>query len=767
MEAIHFIQDLAIILAVAAASGWICQRLGLSTVVGYLVAGVVVGPFTPPLSLITDIPRIETLAQVGLIFLMFAIGLRLSVRKLRRLGPALLLSVAISSSIIFVLTRLGGTLFGLGRVETLFLAGMLMISSSAIISKVLIEAGNTHEKSSQLAMGVVVLEDIVAVVMLTLLNSIVQFGEAQRASSVGETLGMLGAFVVTAGIAGMLIVPWLLRRMSVVAVEELQTLGLAGLLFGLALLAEKAGYSIALGAFLLGIIVAETPHRAQVDRIFEGMRDVFTAIFFVAIGLQIDPAALASSALPILGLTVFTLCVRSVACSIGLTLTGTPFSDSIKTGLLVMPIGEFSFIIAQLGVASKQVPDNFYPIAVGVSLLTTFVAPFAVRHNDRITTWITRHHTQWMEDWLAAYHGWLERFSQTKQRNLFWQLSRKRIIQIALGMIFVTGLFLFSEKLLGVVIENLGQDWLFPHGPDVVFWLLLTLVTMAPLVAIWRNLSAMAMLYAQMTFKGLPPDAKIKGFVEHGLKVLAGTGLAVWLASILPIEAGSRWLLLMAGVLALAALLFLRRKLILWHSEAEVELQSILSASSQQMTATSAPWLQSHLEWNLAVFDCVLPDLADCQGRSIRDLKLRSSYEATIAGIERQGYMIPLPGPDMVLYPRDKLLLLGTPEKVRIAATFLQRVSMVRPMDSIFEDVRMEKITLEMGAPAVGQNIGTVAPARRFGIQLAGLYRKGVRMLNPSAVEILAAGDELLAMGTASQIREFKAWLNSRPGDEA
>jgi CPA2 family monovalent cation:H+ antiporter-2 len=167
MEAIHFIQDLAVILVVAGVVGWVCQRLGLSTVVGYLAAGLVVGPYTPPFALVTDIPRVDTLAQLGLVFLMFSLGLRLSLRKLQRLGLSLMLAVAVSAGVIYALTRLMGAAVGLNGVESLFLAGMLMVSSSAIISKVLLEVGATHERSGQLAMGVVVLEDVVAVMMLT------------------------------------------------------------------------------------------------------------------------------------------------------------------------------------------------------------------------------------------------------------------------------------------------------------------------------------------------------------------------------------------------------------------------------------------------------------------------------------------------------------------------------------------------------------------------------------------------------------------------
>jgi CPA2 family monovalent cation:H+ antiporter-2 len=284
---------------VAGLVGWLCHRLRLSVVVGYLAAGMLIGPYTPlaalsrSLSLVSSVARIETLSQMGLVFLMFSIGMKLSLRKLRRLGWPLVIATAVGAVVMYNISRLVGAGLGWGQVHTAFLAAMLMVSSSAIISKVLQEIGATHEKSGQMAMGVSVLEDIVAVVMLTILSSLTAPLGGGAVSTVGATLGLLGAFVVVAGVGGLLAVPWLLRKLSTTADQEQLTIVVAGLLFTLAIFAHKAGFSVALGAFILGAIVAETPHRLQVDRIFEGMRDLFSAVFFVAIGMMINlPAAL-------------------------------------------------------------------------------------------------------------------------------------------------------------------------------------------------------------------------------------------------------------------------------------------------------------------------------------------------------------------------------------------------------------------------------------------------------------------------------------------
>lgn len=758
MHGIDFIKDLAVILLVAGAVGWICQRFGLSVVVGYLAAGIVVGPHTS-FSLVADVPRIETLAKIGLIFLMFSIGLRLSLRKLRRLGFSLLVGVFLSAALIYYLTRVLGITVGWSSRECLFVAAMLMVSSSAIIGKVLHETGATHGRVGQLAMGVSVLEDVVAVVMLTLLNSIVEFGGSAQ-PAIGETLGLFSAFVVLAGVAGLLLVPILLKRLSISAAEELQTVGTAAMLFGLAMVAESAGYSLALGAFLLGTIVAETPHRTQVERTFEGMRDVFTAVFFVAIGMQLDLQLAAQSIWLIIGVSIFTIFARVVGTTFGLSLIGTPVKDSFRIGLLVTPIGEFSFIIALLGVTNHIIDPSFYPLIVGVSILTTLSAPLLTKRSEAISAWAIARRPGWLRLWHSYYYGWLEYLKARQKRNLLWQLSRKRFLQIGVEMLLVTGLLVFSERLQDFVVDFLGPDWLFPNGPMWLFWVTMMLVVLAPLVAIWRNLSALCLLFGQVVTSGQPRASVVRPIVEGVFKVIAGVGFYIWLASFLPIDGGARWIVLGSALAGLVLLYFLRRRLVLWHSELEVGLQDVLSDGNHVSADTQAPWLRPHGDWELCVTDCLLPDLADCQGKRIAELELRSRFGCTVAGIGRQGYLIPLPTPDTALYPRDKVLLIGTAEQVEAGKNFLTTVSGAPPPTSEFEDVRMESVQVPLNSGAGGKDLKTLSPSQNYRVQIAGINRGGLRMLNPSGDEVIRHGDELLVLGTPDQIRGFKDWLS-------
>jgi len=768
MHGILFIQDLAVILVVAGAVGWLCQRIGLSVIVGFLAAGILVGPGMPYLALVSDVGRIEALAQVGLVFLMFSIGLRLSLRKLHRLGLPLLAAVFGSAIAMYYLSRLLAAALGWNSTEGLFLAGMLMISSSSIIGKILHETGLNHERAGQLATGVSVLEDIVAVVMLAVLGSVVQLGgaDASRASAVGVSLLHLGAFIAMIGIAGLIIVPWFLKRMSISMNEELQTLGLAALLFGLAIFAQRAGYSVALGAFLLGIIVAETPHRHQVERTFEGMRDVFSAVFFVAMGMQIEVHELAHTAGLIAGIAAFTLVARPLAVGAGLTMIGIPPRDGLRAGLMAAPIGEFSFVIAQLGVGAMVVPAKFYPLAIGVSILTTLVTPFTARGSDRIASALVARQPAWLSDWLHYYQDWLERFMRQRRRNLVWQLSRKRFAQVGVEMLFVSGVLVFSRELYTAVEDWLGKDWMFPNGAQFGFWMLLAIAVVAPMVAIWRNCSALALLFAQVSTSHHPRGRQLAPVIEAGLKAVAAAVLSVWLIAVVPAEDTARWLLLASVLVAVVAVLFLRRRLIYWHCVLEVELKNVIETSESKMTSTTAPWLGRHPDWDLHMIDCILPDLADCQGRTIAELDLRARFGCSVVGIERQGFMIPLPPPASVLYPRDKVLLMGTMDQVNRGRAFLGGVSGAPDTDSLFEEVRMDAVDVPDWSSASGRTLAEISPAQSHGVQIAGIRRGEGRILNPGADEVLRPGDELLVLGTPGQIREFRGWLTEDPAPD-
>ena len=758
MAGLDFLQDLAVVMVVAGLGGWICQRIGLSSVVGFLFAGILIGPHTPPFSFVSDLERIHTLSQLGLVFLMFSVGMGLSIRRLRAMGLGAPVAAAFGALVVFVITRWAGLLIGWTPSQSLFLAAMLMVSSSAIINKVLHEIGATHEPASRRALGISVLEDVVAVVMLTVLTSMsrVAGGEAQQAP-IAQTLGLILVFVIVLVIAGLLLVPRFLGKLARTADPDLQTILIVGMILGGALLAVQAGYSIALGAFLLGAIVAETAQRSQVERYIQGLRDIFTAVFFVSIGMLMDVKMIGESWHLVLLFGFFTLVVRTFACTAGLLLIGNPTRQAVRSGLMLTPIGEFSFIIAQLGVASKAAPELIYPLAVGIAFFTAVTAPFLIRHSAQISRGIERLEPVFFRELVAFYHGSLEKLQQRQQANLVWQLSKKRLTQVAMGFLFVTGLLAFSQPIFFAVFAKLGSEAPLLPMWKIGFWLGLGLLTLAPLVAIWRNLAALSAIYAEALTREGGQEGVMRVAIRTGLQTTFAVATAIWLWLAMPFNFAAIWTV--AAVVALLGLLLLllRRKLIMLHSKVEFELEEVLSAA-EESPRSYRDLLQPHSEWNIHVHEFVLPDDAQCAGSSLSDLGLRK-LGCSVAGVDRHGFAIPNPTPDLILYPGDTLLLLATPEQMKAVEDLLGRIRPADEKTQLIEEIEMQGVIVPESSHAVGNLLVELEIPAATGVQIVGIERDGNRLLNPGPFQGVEPGDRLLALGTPQQIETFERWL--------
>ncbi|WP_305042423.1 cation:proton antiporter domain-containing protein [Geoalkalibacter sp.] len=752
MDGINFIQDLAVVLLSAGLVGILCKRIGLSVIVGYLLAGILIGPHTPPFSYILDIARIETLSQVGLVFLMFAIGLGLSLTKLQKMGVGPLIATALGAFFVFNVTQLLGKAVGWSSPQSLFVAGMLMVSSSAVIAKVIKDMNLGHERAGQLALGITVLEDVVAVVMLAILGAqATTLGGAS--TGVGSLLTSLTTFVVLVVIAGLLLVPRLLRRLEAKADPELQTIVVAGVLFLMALLAVKAGYSLALGAFLLGAIVADMPQKSGVEKAFTGMRDMFSSVFFVAIGMMIDVRLMLEVWPWILGLGLFTLLARAVSTGLALTLVGTPPQEARRAGLLLMPLGEFTFVIAQLGVVAGILGPEMYPIAVGVSIFTVLVAPLINRHAEPLLHAIGRVEPRWLRRLLEAYHQWLVQLGNARGGRLWWQLSKKRLTHIALETLFITGVLIFSERILGALRKSSLADTLTPGMLTLGFWMLVGVLVLVPLIAVWINLAALARIFARVAGS----RRFIGPIVENGVKILSVLCIGSWLLSMLPTESLPKWAwLAIAGVLASGLVVFSRR-LLYWHGRWQNSLDDAFGDNPQPDDSRRHPWLEESRGWEIQAQDLVLPERAACSGSTIAELRVRSRFGCSIAEINRGGHTLVSPDPSQVLYSGDRLLLLGTSEQLAAARQGLEQLR-AGEAQTDFEDARLETLIVPPG-PRIGQSLAELAILRQTGVLVAGIRRGKDKIINPVGQDRLVEGDELLVLGSPQQIRNFKGWL--------
>ena len=764
-EAAKFIQDLAVIMIAAAAAGLICKKIGLSPIVGYLLAGIAVGPNTPSyLGAVGDVARVNLFAELGMVFLMFGIGLSFSLRRLRQLGPTVVLAAFGTAFIVFTVARMVAPALGFDGPAALFFAGLFVSSSSAVIGKILTETGTTHEKSSQVALGITLSEDMVAIVMLTLLGSYSHFGgtgAAQEASAVVQTLGLFAGFVLVLVTVGLLVVPRVLRRLSREATTELETIFVAGLLLGLSLMVVRAGYSLALGAFLLGAIVAETPQRAHVERSFAGLRDMFGAIFFVAIGMSIDVRTMPATALPIVVSTAIAIVVRSFGASTVLLLLGYDTRTAVRAGVVLTPLGEFGFIIARMGIGAGVVSETILGAAVGAALFTTLSTPFLARYGDRIAAAAERIHVPLLSPALALHRRLLESVQRQSESNLLWRLSKKRLVQIGVEVALVTAALIFARPLITWIVSRVGPQVIPNVTTAVVCWSGLGFLLLIPLIAIWRNVQALAMIVADFLSHQGPALERARVVVTNGFRTLVITALVLWFWNFLPVEGGLWTTLGVIAVLILVALL-LWRKLTYWHSTMEISLNSTLAEEPQKATHGL---IDRYSPWGLHIGEVALPDRFAWAGRSVGEIGIRKRFGCSIIGIERQGYNIANPGPAAHLFPGDRLLLLGSREQFDAIREEIAQGAPAASDDDTFLSLTLEPIEILPGSPAIGQTLARLNWPRLIGIQIVGHERGSVRTITPSGDQLLLEGDQLLVLGTPQQFTTLRRQIKPPSAD--
>lgn len=758
MESIYLIQDLAILLLGAGIFGAVCKRIGLSVIVGYLLAGIVLGPHTPPFSWILNVERIETLSQIGLVFLMFAIGLGLSLSKLQKLGIGTLLATGLGAFFILNLTQLLGSVVGWTPTQSLFVAAMLMVSSSAVIAKVIKDMNLGRELFSQQALAITVLEDVVAVVMLTVLSTQAS-ASASGSAGVGALLTGMGAFVVLLVMLSLYFVPKLMRKMEAKADPEMQTIVVAGILFMLSIMAARAGYSLALGAYLLGAIIAELPQKNGVDKAFTGMRDMFSSVFFVSIGMMIDVKLLLSVWPMILGICIYTLIARPLATGFALILVGTPPHTARRAGLSLTPLGEFTFVIAQLGASTAVLPPRFYPAAVGASILTVLFTPIISRNAETMLGFMEKYEPAWITRGLAIYHGWLEQFSERQGNQLWWQLSKKRLFQILMEALFITGMVFFSQPLLRLIQNSRLAELLAPQMLTTGFWVIIGLIVLIPLFAIWRNCAVLAMIFTELAQNRIRLPAPI---VENSFKAFTAVIIAYWLSGIVPLASLPRFTWLAIAVTLAAVLLVFSHRLIYLHSKWQVSLEDVFADNEAVIDSrTDRGWTSRYQKWQVNVKELELPENAACAGLSIAELDIRSRFGCSVMEIDRQGHTIIAPESATTLYSGDRLLLLGTDEQINALRSELEQSRTDDDEQDDFDNAILETVLMP-NAPRSGMTLAELCIPRHTGVLVVGINREERQIINPSVNECLLAGDELLALGSPEQIRMFKLWLGQQ-----
>ncbi len=663
ISAHEFLKALTVVLSVAAVTTVVFQRLKQPVVLGYIVAGLIIGPHVP-IPLVADPSVIEALSELGVILVMFSIGLDFSLAQLRKVGPTAGLTAVIECSIMLSLGFGVGQLLGWSVTESIFCGAIVSISSTTIIVKTFDEQGIVG-KLRDWVIGVLVVEDLIAIVLLTAMTAI-STGSGLSVSEGLLVLGKLAAFLAALLGIGLLIVPRVARAVVKLNRPETTLVAAIGFCFSLALLAQAVGYSVALGAFIAGSLISESGEGKTVEHLVQPVRDLFAAIFFVSVGMLIDPALVVQHWVAIAVLTVVVIVGKTVNVALGTFLTNGNTRRAVQAGMSLSQIGEFSFILAGLGLSLAATRGFLYPVAATVSAITTLSTAWLVRASGPVASWVDRRLPRRVQTFTTLYASWLEQLRERPKRSN--------------GVARRVRLLLLDAIVLTAVIIGAALAW---RQAQVPWWAPVTAAVALGLPLLIGVARMAQRLGAELAEAALPKreDGKLDLAEAPRRAFVVTLQVAIVLTVALPVMAltqpflpqfpGPLVLVLVLGVFAVA----------FWRSTTNLEghvragSEALVEAlvARGRLGPSPEPRPEPYLLPGLGSAVLVALDGTSAGvGRSLAQLDVRGVTGATVLAITREGERMLVPTAGEVLRAGDRLTLTGTHEAVEAATALLK-----------------------------------------------------------------------------------------------
>jgi monovalent cation:H+ antiporter-2, CPA2 family len=677
---VDLLTDLALILCVAAVTTLVFQRLRQPVVLGYLLAGVVVGPHLP-VPLFVDEAMTHTLSELGVVLLMFSLGLEFSLRKLIKVAPTAGIVAVIQCSFMIWVGYLVARLFGWTVYEALFAGAALSISSTTIIVKAFAEQ-NIKGRLAEIVFGVLIVEDLIAIVLITILTAVAS-GAGLSASALALTVGKLAGFLAVLLVGGMLIVPRLMRAVVRLRSNETTVVAAVGLSFAFALLARWMGYSVALGAFLAGALIAESGAAKIIEQRIEPVRDVFAAVFFVSIGMLINPYLVWQNLVPVLVLTGVVVLGNLVGVSFGTFIAGYGVRTSVQAAMSLGQIGEFSFIIAGVGLSLGVLRPFLYPVVVAVSALTTLLTPWLIRYSGRVAAFVDRRLPHTLQTYASLYGAWVNGLGATREHQSAWTRIRRLVLLLA-GDVTVLAAIVIAVSLARRRLLRLASEVI--HFDPTITRMLLAAATVALIVPFVlgaiRIARALGLALAAEALPGPVGDGRDLDLAAAPRRALLVTlQIAILLVAGVPVVALTQpfmpgipgMVILLAGVSLLVIPLWRSATNLEGHvrAGAQVILEALAAQSGTPTTTTTNPQASTLLPGlgNATAVPIVAGSPA--VGRTLKQINLRGLTGATVIAIDRDAADVIYPTGDEVLSSGDALIVTGTTEAVQAAQAML------------------------------------------------------------------------------------------------
>ena len=718
------ITDLGLILMTAGIAVLLFKKLKQPLVLGYLIAGFLAGNNFDFFPTIRDTKSVEVWAEIGIIFLLFSLGLEFSFKKLMKVGGTASITAITQISFMIFLGYFVGQLLDWSKMDSLFLGVILSISSTTIILKSFDELGIKVQRFVGNVIGALIVQDIIAILLMVLLSTIA-VSENFSGGELIQSILKLVFFLVLWFLSGIFIIPTVLKKAKHLLTDEMLLIISIALCLLMVILAANVGFSPALGAFIMGSIIAETTQAEHIEHLVKPVKDLFGAVFFVSVGMLIDPHTLVEHAIPVLILSLVTIFGQSISSTIGCLLSGQPLKESVQTGMSLSQIGEFSFIIATLGITLQVTSSFLYPIVVAVSAMTTFSTPYMIKFSGPFSDFLSR---KLPRKWLKR----IERYSASTQAiktvNNWKTVINAYLTQVVIHSIIIVAVILLSSRFILPLVKE------YPFGAAI--GALITLVFLAPFL--WA-LSLRRVAVAEVSI--LLEERKSRG--PMAMLFLFRILIAiVYIGFLLNIFFSPKTALVAFVVAIILYFLFQKR---LNHQYHKIENHFLSNLNDREISKAKrsrsdlSPW-----DGHMAVFDIAAE--SNIAGETLKKLQLREQLGINIASIKRGEITIHIPDANERIFPGDEVFVIGNDAQVQEFKKYLDQHEIEATPEVREPDIVLRQIELK-NHEFIGKSIKESKLREKTKGLVVGIEKRGQRFMNPESNILLEKDDILWIVG--------------------
>jgi CPA2 family monovalent cation:H+ antiporter-2 len=728
----NLISDLGLILVTAAIAVLLFRKLKQPLVLGYLVAGFLASSQFDFFPTVKDMDSVKVWAEIGVIFLLFSLGLEFSFKKLMKVGGTASITAITQIVGMVIIGYFIGQLMDWGKMNSLFLGVILSISSTTIILKTFDELGVKTQKFAGNVIGALIVQDILAILMMVMLSTVAvsqQFSGGELMQSVLKLIFFLTIWFV----AGIFFIPTLLKKAKHLLTDEMLLIVSLALCLLMVLFAANVGFSPALGAFIMGSIIAETTQAEHIEHLVKPVKDLFGAVFFVSVGMLINPEMLVKYAVPVGILTFAVILGQSFLSTIGALFSGQPLKQSIQTGMSLSQIGEFSFIIATLGMTLNVTSDFLYPIIVAVSAITTFTTPFMVKFSTPFSIYLEK---KLPRRWVKRIERYSANTEAIKSVSTWQIVLRAYLTQVVIHSIIIVAIISLSSK----YILPLVQDSRFGNAIAA----LITIVLLSPFL--WA-LSLRRVATKQV--QELMQVRKYQGPII--VLVFFRIVLSLFYIGFILNTFFSPIIAFIALVIAVVSYVLFPKKLHAFYNK--IEGHFLKNYHGREIAKTNkrqnvlSPWDGHMANFNIALASNIV-------GKTLEELRIREHFGINIATIKRGDIIINIPLRSERLFPGDEISVIGTDEQVIAFKNYLDQNEIDLPEEVLEDEIILQQLELK-NRICIGKTIRESQIREKTHGIIVGIERNGKRILNPESHLILEADDTLWIAGDKKKIASF------------